>query len=347
MRHHSNPATVLALFLALAPAAALAAGGVQLGYDDETMIVARGQPVYPEGIAYDPVGKRIFVGSTRLGHLFTVSEKGELKQFSSDEQIATTLGIKVDSPRNRVVAAVTDYGVGLRSKPEQRTKLAALAVFDLKTGKLIQLHDLTNLVPGPGHLANDVAVDKQGNVYVTDSLAHAIYKIDATGASSVLVQNEQFKGEGFTMNGLDVHPDGYLLVVKKSDGKLFKVPLDDPEKFIAVKLPEPITAADGVLLAGGDLVVIRNRTSNVAGTPTVPANEVVVLSSGDGWSSATIADRKPLQDHYATTATLRGNQIIAVASRVNTLLSTLKDNPGGLQQEFQIYTIGAIGGEAH
>ena len=138
-------------------------------------------------------------------------------------------------------------------------------MFDLATGKLLDLHDLTSLVPGPAHLANDVAADKQGNIYVTDSLAHAIYKIDAAGVKSVLVQNEQFKGEGFTMNGLDVHPDGYLLVAKKSDGKLFKVPLDAPKKFTAVKLPEPITAGDGILLAGGDLVIIlqpdRNRGS--------------------------------------------------------------------------------------
>lgn len=132
-------------------------------------------------------------------------------------QIATTLGIKVDAPRTRVATAV--FGTSVRSKPEQRNKLAAVAVFDLATGKLLDPHDLTSLVPGPAHLANDVAVDAQGNIYVTDSLAHAIYKIDAAGARSVLVQNEQFKGEGaFTMNGLDVHPDGYLLVAKKSDG---------------------------------------------------------------------------------------------------------------------------------
>jgi len=237
------------------------------------------------------------------------------------------------------VAAVTDYGVGVRAKPEQRNNLAAVAVFDLATGKLLGLHDLTNLVPGPAHLANDVAVDTQGNIYVTDSLAHAIYKIDAAGAKSVLVQNEQFKGEGFTMNGLDVHPDGYLLVAKKSDGKLFKVPLGAPEKFTAVQLPEPITAADGILLAGGDLVIIRNRTATVA------ANEIVTLRSGDGWSSATIADRKSHEDNYPTTATLRGNQIITVASRINTLLSMLKDNPGGLQQEFRVHTIGTIGAD--
>ncbi|MGH8864649.1 MAG: hypothetical protein ACREVZ_08405 [Burkholderiales bacterium] len=340
MRQHARVAMAVALVFALSPAAAHAFGGVKLGYDDKTRIAAKGQPVYPEGIAYDPVGKRIFVGSARLGHLFTVNETGELKQFSSDERIATTLGIKVDALRGRVVAAVTDFGAGVRSKPEQRNQLAAVAVFDLATGKLLGLHDLTNLVPGPAHLANDVAIDRRGNIYVTDSLAHAIYKIDAGGAKSIFIASEQFKGEaaGFTLNGIDVHPDGYLLVVTKNDGKLFKVPLDDPKQFMAVKLPEPITAADGILLAGGDLLVIRNRVATVVG------NEIVVLRSSDSWVSATIADRKPLEDHYATTATVRGTQIITVASRLFWLLSTLKDNPDGLQQEFLIYTIGTLDG---
>ncbi len=117
------------------------------------------------------------------------------------------------------------------------------------------------------------------------------------------------------------------------------MPLDAPEKFTAVKLPEPITAGDGILLASGDLVVIRNRTATVA------ANEILVLRSVDGWSSASIAERKPHEDNYPTTATLRGNQIITVASRINALLATLKDNTGGLQQEFQIHTIGTIGAD--
>lgn len=304
MRQHARVAMALAMALTLSPAVALAAGGGKLSSDDETRIVAKGQPVYPEGIACDSVGKRFFVGSTRLGHLFTVTDTSELKQFSTDKRIATTLGINVDASRSRVVAAITDYGVGVRPKPEQSTNPAAVAVFDLASGKLLEFHDLRNLVPGPAHLANDVAVNNQGNIYVTDSLAHAIYKIDAAGDKLVLVQHGQFKGEGFTMNGLDVHPDGYLLVVKKSDGKLLKVPLDDPEKFIEVKLAEPIMAADGALLAGGDVVVIRNRTE------TATANEIVVLRSHNDWPSASIADRKPHTDNYPTTATLRGEQII-------------------------------------
>lgn len=329
--------TTLAAALALVSASAFAnEGGFRIGYDEQATIAARGAPIYPEGIAFDPVGDRFIVGSARLGHLYSVSPNGEVRQFSSDDRIATTLGVKVDASRNRVVAAVADYGVGLRSDPARRNNLAAVAVFDLATGRTLALHDLTELVPGPAHLANDVAVDRAGNIYVTDSLAAAIYRIDAAGQRSVFLQSERFRGEGFRLNGLDVHPDGYLLVIQKFDGRLFRVPLNNPQGFTEVTLPEPMTAGDGILLVGRDLMVIRNRT------PVVAANEIVVLRSTDGWNTATIASRMAHEDNYPATATLRGNQVMTATTNLHLLGSLLRDTPNQLQQEFQIRQLGTL-----
>jgi len=98
----------VAMALALAPVVAVADSGFRIVYDERATITARSAPVYPEGIGFDPVGDRFIVGSARLGHLFSVSPNGELRQFSLDERIATTLGVKVDTPRSRVIAAVTD-----------------------------------------------------------------------------------------------------------------------------------------------------------------------------------------------------------------------------------------------
>jgi sugar lactone lactonase YvrE len=328
---------VLASVFALASVTALAdAGEFRKNFDAQATIAVRGAPVYPEGIAFDPVGNRFIVGSARLGHLYAVGLNGELRQFSSDERIATILGVKVDAPRNRVVAAVADYGVGLRSDPARRNNLAAVAVFELATGRTLALHDLTDLVPGPAHLANDVAIDQAGNIYVTDSLAAAIYRIDAAGQRSVFLQSERFRGDGFRLNGLDVHPDGYLLVVQKADGRLFRVPLNSPQDFVEVTLPEPMTAGDGILLVERDLLVIRNRTATVA------ANEIVVLRSSDGWRTATIASRTPHEDSYPATATRRGNQIMTATTSLHLLGTLLRDTPNQLQQEFQIRQLGTI-----
>ncbi|MEW7001333.1 hypothetical protein M5585_19005 [Serratia ureilytica] len=61
--------------------------------------------------------------------------------------------------------------------------------FNLDTGALQQTYDLSSLSRGPT-LANDLALDAQGNIYVTDSFQPQIYKIDrATRQVSILVRS--------------------------------------------------------------------------------------------------------------------------------------------------------------
>jgi sugar lactone lactonase YvrE len=135
-----------------------------------------------------------------------------------------------------------------------------LGIYDLSTGKPINYVDLAPLAAGP-HLLNGIAVDSAGNGYVTDSFSPIIYKIDAQGNATVFLKDEQFAGEGINLNGLVVHPDGYLLVIKKSDGVLFKVPLAQPAQFSKVSINERFVGGDGVTLVGKkNLVLIANQT---------------------------------------------------------------------------------------
>jgi chromate reductase len=67
-----------------------------------------------------------------------------------------------------------------------------------------------------------------------------------------LVESHEFDGNGVGLNGIAFHADGYLLVVKKSDGNLYRIPLADPASFAAVRLPRPLRAADGVLVVSAE-----------------------------------------------------------------------------------------------
>ena len=58
-------------------------------------------------------------------------------------------------------------GNSARSSPATQGKLAALAAYDATTGERRAYHDLGGLVEG-GHFANDLALDAQGQVYVTE-----------------------------------------------------------------------------------------------------------------------------------------------------------------------------------
>src|SRR5688572_28549228 len=100
-------------------------------------------------------------------------------------------------------------------------RLAGVGIYDLKTGKPLSYVDLGPLAEGP-HLMNGIALDPSGNAYITDSFSPVIYKVTAEGSASIFLRDERFAGKAINLNGVVVHPDGYLLVIKKSDGALFK-----------------------------------------------------------------------------------------------------------------------------
>jgi hypothetical protein len=139
------------------------------------------------------------------------------------------------------------------------------------------------------------------------------------------------------LNGVVVHPDGYLLVIKKSDGVLFKVPLAHPEQFSAVQVDQPFIGGDGLLLAGAQsMVVVANKT------PDTASNAAFVVSSTDGWRSARLVGQQPLGDVYPTTAVLRDGRIYAVSSKLNRLLQAPADRQQALRVQATIQSIGKV-----
>jgi sugar lactone lactonase YvrE len=168
-----------------------------------------------------------------------------------------------------------------------------LNVYDLKTKTRTQRVDLTKVASTQGiRFANDVTTDADGNAYVTDSFAAAIYRVDPKGTPAFLT-DPQFAaasgaggmagmmGGGLSINGIAYHPDGVLLINKTTDGTLYKIALSDPSKVIPVKLSEPITGADGMrTLADGRIAVVSNQQ-----------NVLTILSSTDQWESATVAQQ--------------------------------------------------------
>ncbi|MBC8085077.1 MAG: gluconolaconase, partial [Hymenobacter sp.] len=141
--------------------------------------------------------------------------------------------------------------------------------------------DLGALFTAPNHFANDVAVDNDGNAYVTDSFAPVIYKVTPQGVASVFLTDQQFAAPGgaFGLNGIVFHPDNYLLVARGDNGALFKVPVTTPSTFARVTTTGlDLTGADGLLLQD------NNTLQAVVG-----GNRVVRLSTGNSWGAATLA----------------------------------------------------------
>lgn len=273
------------------------------------------EQAYPEGIAWHPTQKLFFVSSVHTGTVGKVSPQGVYTPFIQDAQLVASVGLALDVKRNLLWVAIGDLGASTRSSPATAYKLAAVAAYDATTGERRAYHDLGHLIEG-GHLANDLAVDAAGHVYITDSFSPVIYRVDAQGQASVFAQSDRFKGEGFNLNGIVAHPDGYLLVNKYNSGEIFRISTRDGADIQRVNLPEAVKGADGMVLRGKNrLTVVQNAGHD----------QVVELVSTDGWRSATLQPARKSVHSFPTTAAQVGKDLYVLNSRLDTLLT--KDAP--------------------
>jgi sugar lactone lactonase YvrE len=269
------------------------------------------EQAYPEGIAWSAPQNSFFVSSIHQGVIGKVAMNGHYTPFIRDAKLVSSVGLQFDAKRNLVWAAVGDLGNSMRSSPATQGKLAALAAYDATTGERRAYHDLGGLVEG-GHFANDLALDAKGQVYVTDSFSPVIYRLDAQGQASVFVRSELFTGEGFNLNGIVWHADGYLLVNKHNSGELFRISTTGTPDVQRVALPEALKGADGLLLlAPNRLALVQNSG----------ADRVVELVSDDGWRSATIASEHKTAGSFPTTAARVGKNYYVLNSRLDTLMT--------------------------
>ncbi|MBA8821648.1 gluconolaconase [Ochrobactrum sp. P6BS-III] len=282
---------------------------------------------YPEGIAWNPLTNAFMVSSLRGGQVGSVTPDGHYRIFSNDNSLITTSGIVVDVDRNRLLICNEDVGISTRSLPGTRHRVAQVVELDLDTGAVQRMYDLSSLSSG-ATLANDLAVDAQGNIYVTDSLQPQIYKVDyLTKEVSVFVRSDllmsaektEASGTKPYLNGIVYHPDGFLIASDYSRGLLWKIPLNNPQSFTEVQLSARLDGPDGLVLKSPkELVAVQSFTDN-NGKMT---GNVVLLDSPDSWATARIkAVASPTRLDGPTTATLRGDEVWVVNSRYPRLFS--------------------------
>lgn len=263
--------------------------------------------LFPEGVEFDTRRDRFLVGSLSEGTIYEVREDGAPTPFINDPELTSSVGLQIDVQGDRLLVVSSNTFLFMDPTLPFHSKLFA---YNLESGERLFVADLAALSEDAPNVANDVAVDSDGNAYVTDSLAPVIYQVDAAGNATVFYQNSLLDGRGEPgLNGIEYHPDGYLLVPMQ--GKLLKMPVANPAATSEVLLDQPIPAADGVTLhPDGRLIVVQGQLATVT-----------ALASEDGWESAVTAETSETDlDGTATTATVRGNDIYVVYSRILSIL---------------------------
>jgi sugar lactone lactonase YvrE len=279
----------------------------------------------PEGIEYDPADQTFLLSSLNAAPIIKVNADGSYTPFTHGEVFPlSTAGLQIDAPRNRLLVAGFNGTELMDNKPETKG-IAHLRIYNLKSGVLEKDINLSSLATESGaYFANDIAVDTAGNVYISDWYAKLVYKVDTNGKPSVFWRNQTDIPSG--PNGLDFHPEGYLLVSILSvndkglyaDYGLVKIPTDKPDSASLVKINHSgYTGFDGMVLnAGGNVVGVTNNGKDAGG------NTLMMLSSKDDWQTANVVGSTvitksttlaitPEQQHYVINQDFTNNSATA------------------------------------
>lgn len=258
--------------------------------------------LHPEGVEWDGERGRFLVSSVTRGTVTSVRDDGSHRTVVGDTAITSSIGVHIDRANGRLLVANSDLAA---TSDTSLTGQAMLGAYDLASGKRLYMADLGPLADGR-HFANDVTSGPDGTAYVTDSFSPVIYEVSPEGEPSVLVRDERLGGEGFGLNGIDYHRDGYLVVAMAGDSTFYRMPVDDPSAMTEISVPEPVSADGIVLRSPTELAVVGTTFRGEQ-----PITEVLLLSTDDGWKSASVTDRQvaPLGP---TTAAIRNGEVYAV-----------------------------------
>ncbi len=237
--------------------------------------------LYPSKFDFDYNKNQFVVGSVALsnvGHIDPTT--GEYNVFITDDNLSSIPEVFTDEENNRLLVTCGDLGVSANSF--DLFSYAYMGVYNLETGEKITGINFNDLHPANTNMmANGIAIDDNGDIYVVDTFAPVIYKVDGTTyEATILVSDDRFNTPVPTpgLFGI-IYVDGNLIVSKHDDGVLFKIPLSNPNDVTVIDAPIYI-GAKGMELLENDNVALA------IGGGGSPFSGVITLTFEDDWTKA-------------------------------------------------------------
>ena len=246
--------TTMRMLAAIAAGLALSAGVAGASGHVQTFVSfdpAAGE--FPEGIAVDKYGN-VYVSMTELDQIWKIDPSG-------------TVLVEIDVPGEGPAGLAVDAA---------GTVYAAISAFDLETGQTdpatrgvyrIRPESTAERLPGTGAMLfpNDVTLDKQGNVYATDTSGGTVWRVPRDGSAELWSGDPLLAGDGSFGFGFPIGANGIafrngeLIVANSERGRLVRIPVEpDGSAGEATVLAEStaLLGADGIALdVHGDVYV--------------------------------------------------------------------------------------------
>lgn len=233
-----------------------------------------GQSLITEGLAYNPETKTFYLGSVRERKIIAIDAEGNARLFSKEaDNLWGVFGMKVD-PANRVLWVCTNALPQMAGFRKEDAGRSAICRYDLASGKLLQKYEIPR--DGHEHSLGDLTLDAAGNVYASDSITPALYRIPKTNDRLELFLTSDL---WLSPQGLFVTLDERHLVMADYLGGLFLIDLTT-KKITPLRTPANATTLglDGIYRAPGGAVAVQNG---------VTPNRIVHLSFNAGDTAVT------------------------------------------------------------
>jgi sugar lactone lactonase YvrE len=216
---------------------------------------------YPNGIAHASDGS-LYIGSITSGRIVKRSPDGNVATFfAGDENIFAATSLRLDEPRGILWGSSPDF-LGTRG-PNGETVRRPSRIFaiDVRTQKPVRV------VPMPsGGFGNDLAIDPDGGVYITDStLARIHYLPSGSSELRTYVADDRFKDNRIGLGGIARRADGMLVVAHYSNGTLFTVTPqpNGPPVVTPIPLQGRLENPDGMQFApDGAIILTEGAATN-------------------------------------------------------------------------------------
>ncbi|MEM6317985.1 MAG: hypothetical protein AAF960_09960 [Bacteroidota bacterium] len=282
-------------------------------------IIVTSETLYPEGVAFNFAANEFYLGSLFLGKIGRVDLAGNYSEFITDDELIGAVGLHLSNDNSTLYVATSDPGFVAKSSQETGGTYARVLGFNTQTREKVLSVNLAALNPNAGNFANDVTQDNQGNLYVTNSFSPLIFRVNSTNNSAeVLVEDQRWQADGFGLNGIVYHPDGYLLVIQSETGLLYKVSLDG-QMVDLVTIDRTMIDGDGLILNNDNqLIAVANGSSNNL------ESRVFQVNSSNDWSSATITDEFIPNSSFnfpSTGTKIADNNYYIIHAKLNELFS--------------------------
>jgi sugar lactone lactonase YvrE len=282
----------------------------------------------PEGIAVNPRTGTIYVSSIAHHKIIAVDANGNCKDFihSGEHGFLEGLGMKVDSKRNLLWA--------LSDKREGKLFTSQVYAFDLTSSKLIQSYSLKDTIP---HLFNDLDIDEQGTIYLTDTYYSAVYFIDTRTKKLDL----------FLKNALTKYPNGIALgegnelYIATYENGLVQIDLTTKiaSRVTGINDSTMSHGLDGIVFTNNQLIGVYNYDNKAPNGVTPGAIIKYSLNEKGDVLKEEIIDNGNPYFFEPTTLSLAGKKLYVVANSHIAAYNANKESTKGIEGQLKPLTI--------